>query len=46
MTQELSPVGVFHGPIKRKLIDLAEIMEKSAHEKKIHIDTLVVLHHL
>ena len=46
MTQKLPPVGILHCPIVRKLIDLADVVEKASHQQKIHIDTLVVLHHL
>src|SRR3989338_8182653 len=46
VTQELSPIGVFHRPLKRKLIDLANVVEESACEQEIDVDSTVILHHL
>ena len=45
MAQQLPAVRVFHRPIKRKLIDLADVVEKAAHEKQIDVDPAVVLDH-
>src|SRR5262245_2999482 len=42
MAQKLACIGVFHGPVERKFIDFADVMQKAAHQQKIDVDTAII----
>ena len=40
MAQQLPGVGVIHRPVERKLVDLADVVEKAADQQQVDIDAL------